>query len=590
MSAVLAKPQVKDFLKTLAKGKEKGQEQRKEHDVNAHAATAEGEPSKKLWEEDIPELFSPSYSPPTSFSYSSDSSSSSNPRKRRKTSNRKEENLSLILTGFMLQTRLQAQAAGQAGGHPYQAHVRRHVGSLNAEFVCPPVCPRGGASGVTPLCPPSCFRYNGTFDVFYKIIRQEGILRLWRGTNAGLALAIPTVGIYLPCYDLFRDSLEKYFANHHPQLTLYAPLLAGSGARSLACIICSPIELARVRMQQEEIMKQATELLEKSLIRPSSSPYCSPVLLVQKKDGTFRMCVDYRSLNKITIKNRFPIPRIDDILDKLQGARIFSRIDLKSGYHQIRIAPEDVHKTAFRTNFGLYEFLVMPFGLTNAPASFNRIMDRILRPYRKFTGVFFDDILVFSETEEEHKKHLDIVFQELRKNELHINAKKSEFFLNEIYYLGHIKRAILRSQEKHKKAADKHRRQLDLQLGQFVLLKFEKARLKKQASHKGKVVKLSNRYYGPFKITDQVNDVTFRLDLPPSWKIHNAFHVSLLRPYMGPPPSEPVTDELPEIEEMEEILEPEQIVHHQERHSSREMLPESIWSSSRIILHLTLSG
>ncbi|MCO5604888.1 hypothetical protein L7F22_059062 [Adiantum nelumboides] len=158
----------------------------------------------------------------------------------------------------------------------------------------------------------------------------------------------------------------------------------------------------------------------------------------KKKDGTFRMCVDYRSLNKITIKNRFPIPRIDDILDKLQGARIFSRIDLKSGYHQIRITPEDVHKTAFRTTFGLYEFLVMPFDLTNAPASFNRMMDRIFRPYRKFTGVFFDDILVFSETEEEHKKHLDIVFQELRKNELHINAKKSEFFLNEIHYLGHI--------------------------------------------------------------------------------------------------------------------------------------------------------
>ncbi|MCO5609475.1 hypothetical protein L7F22_063702 [Adiantum nelumboides] len=109
---------------------------------------------------------------------------------------------------------------------------------------------------------------------------------------------------------------------------------------------------------------------------------------------------------------------------------------------------------------------------------------------------------------------------------------------------GQVKRAILRSQEKHKKAADKHRRELDLRLGQFVLLKFEKARLKKQASHKGKVVKRSNRYYGPFKIIDQVNDVTFRLDLPSSWKIHNVFHVSLLRPYMEPPPGEPMTEEL----------------------------------------------
>ena len=190
--------------------------------------------------------------------------------------------------------------------------------------------------------------------------------------------------------------------------------------------------------QQEEIMKQVNELMEKGLIRPSTSPYCSPVLLVQKKDGTFRMCIDYRSLNKITIKNRFPIPRIDDILDKLQGASIFSRIDLKSGYHQIRIAPEDVHKTAFRTTFGLYEFLVMPFGLTNAPATFNRMMDRIFSPHRKFTGVFFDDILIFSHSEEEHREHLEKVFSELRKHKLQINAKKSEFFLREIHYLGHI--------------------------------------------------------------------------------------------------------------------------------------------------------
>ncbi|KAH7422288.1 hypothetical protein KP509_12G002000 [Ceratopteris richardii] len=149
----------------------------------------------------------------------------------------------------VVKTRLQAQAAGHVAVPQYQGHVGRHVGTLGGEFVCPPVCPRGGASGVTPLCPPSCYRYNEAFDVFYKIIRQEGILRLWRGTNAGLALAVPTVGIYLPCYDIFRDLLEKYAANHYPALSPYAPLLAGSVARSLACIVCSPIELAKVRMQ-----------------------------------------------------------------------------------------------------------------------------------------------------------------------------------------------------------------------------------------------------------------------------------------------------------------------------------------------------
>ena len=150
------------------------------------------------------------------------------------------------------------------------------------------------------------------------------------------------------------------------------------------------------------------DLLSRGLIRPSSSPYCSPVLLVQKKDGTFRMCIDYRALNKITVKNRFPILRIDDILDRLRGSKVFSRIDLKSGYHQISVIPQDVHKTAFRTSFGLYEYLVVPFGLTNAPATFNRMMERIFREHRQYVGTFFDDILVFSKSKEEHHQHLEM--------------------------------------------------------------------------------------------------------------------------------------------------------------------------------------
>ena len=139
------------------------------------------------------------------------------------------------------------------------------------------------------------------------------------------------------------------------------------------------------------------------------------------------MCIDYRALNKNTIKNRFPIPRIDDVLDKLQGLAFFSRIDLKSGYHQIRIKLEDVHKMAFRTSFRLYEFLVMQFGLTNALATFNRMMDGIFQPHRAYVGTFFDDMIVFSKTEEEHREHLALEFQELRNNHLVIMVRKVNF-------------------------------------------------------------------------------------------------------------------------------------------------------------------
>ncbi|MCO5563349.1 hypothetical protein L7F22_016990 [Adiantum nelumboides] len=190
--------------------------------------------------------------------------------------------------------------------------------------------------------------------------------------------------------------------------------------------------------QQEEIMRQVNELVEKGMVRPSSPPFCSPVLLAQKKDDTYRMCVDYRALDRITIKNRFFVPQVDDLFDKLQGSTYFSRVNLKSGFHQIRIVDEDIVKIAFCTTFGLYEYLVMPFGLTNAPATFNCMMERIFRPHCNFTGVLFGDVIIYSKTIEEHKEHLKIMFQALRDNKFYISKKKSEFFLQEIQYLGHI--------------------------------------------------------------------------------------------------------------------------------------------------------
>ncbi|KAD4385611.1 hypothetical protein E3N88_25780 [Mikania micrantha] len=151
------------------------------------------------------------------------------------------------------------------------------------------------------------------------------------------------------------------------------------------------------------------------------------------------MCIDYRELNKVTIKNRYPLPRIDDLFDQLQGSRQFSKIDLRSGYHQLRIHEDDIPKTAFRTRYGHYEFLVMPFGLTNAPAVFMDLMNRVCKPYLdKFVIVFIDDILIYSQNEEDHKQHLKLVLQLLAKEKLYAKFSKCEFWLKEVHFLGHV--------------------------------------------------------------------------------------------------------------------------------------------------------
>ncbi|KAK8609334.1 hypothetical protein V6N13_061783 [Hibiscus sabdariffa] len=201
----------------------------------------------------------------------------------------------------------------------------------------------------------------------------------------------------------------------------------------------APVSMAPYRMAPKELKIQLQELLDHGFIRPSSSPWGAPVLFVKKKDGSLRLCIDYRKLNKLTVKNKYPLPRIDDLFDQFRGATIFSKIDLRSGYYQLKVKDSDVAKTAIRTRYGNYEFLVMPFGLTNAPAAFMDMMNRVFRPFLdQFVVVFIDDILIYSRSEAEHVEHLRIVLQTLRDHRLYAKLSKCEFWLKKITFLGHV--------------------------------------------------------------------------------------------------------------------------------------------------------
>ncbi|KAL4021115.1 hypothetical protein IC575_019905 [Cucumis melo] len=232
------------------------------------------------------------------------------------------------------------------------------------------------------------------------------------------------------CPDVFPEELPGL--PPHREVEFAIELEPGTVPISRAPYRMAPTELKELKVQLQE-------LLDKGFIRPSVFPWGAPVLFVKKKDGSMRLCIDYRELNKVTVKNRYPLPRIDDLFEKLQGATVFSKIDLRSGYHQLRIKDGDVPKTAFRSMYGHYEFIVMSFGLTNAPAVFMDLMNRVFREFLDtFVIVFIDDILIYSKTEAEHEEHLRIVLQTLRDNKLYAKFSKCEFWLKQVSFLGHV--------------------------------------------------------------------------------------------------------------------------------------------------------
>ena len=209
-------------------------------------------------------------------------------------------------------------------------------------------------------------------------------------------------------------------------------LIPGTEPISIPSYRMSPVELRELKAQLEE-------LLSKGFIRPSISPWGAPILFLKKKYESLQLCIDYRQLNRVTIRNQYPLPRINELFDQLQGSRVYSKIDLRSGYHQLRVQESDVPKTAFRTSYRHYEFLVMSFGLTNAPKIFMDLMNRVFQSYLdRFVIVFIDDTLVYSGSSKEHSEHLRIVLQTLRERQLYAKLSKCQFWLDKVAFLGHV--------------------------------------------------------------------------------------------------------------------------------------------------------
>jgi hypothetical protein len=279
------------------------------------------------------------------------------------------------------------------------------------------------------LCAKRAIRFtkeDGTIVEFNAAIPAEQLSLL----NKVQGTSLNEIEIVREYPDVFPEELPGMPPDRHIEFMI--ELLPGT----------SPISKRSYRMSVNELVelkKQIAELQSKGFIRLSSSPWGAPVLFVEKKDLTQQICVDYHSLNKVTIKNKYPLPRIEDLFDQMKGGSVFSKIDLRSRCHQLKIRESDIPKTAFRIRYGLYEYTVMSFRLTNAPVYFMYLMNKVFMKYLdKFVVVFIDDILIFSKTEEEHEKHLRMVLEMLRSNQLYTKFSKCEFWLTEVAFLGHV--------------------------------------------------------------------------------------------------------------------------------------------------------